>query len=313
MVRGSGWQCRERSESFGGCRADLADAGTQPSPSRRDTHCSRGARGTVITAPHAAHRAPIRACGRNRARNESPNSWRHGFREPLSDIQRAELPPAEPAYRSGGPTSLQSGDSVIGWRSLDPDPRGLAWIRRLRARSAPRQTPNRRPLGQDGESHHGGWSQPRAVVHVGVGRRVPTRRARGRPVDATGRLRGQAGRDALVFVVDGRPELLHTDDACQRDERDQQRVLDEVLTLIFTRETDKHSQHFDSSSRLFAQSATRLPSGTAVRSAAHRSGRACVATSSRSARRTRRSSARRPPRPRYRRSSRCRRSGIGRR
>jgi hypothetical protein len=47
----------------------------------------------------------------------------------------------------------------------------------------------------------------------------------------------EARRDALVSVIDRRPELLHTHDAGERDKRDQQGVLDQVLALVFVDET----------------------------------------------------------------------------
>src|SRR5688500_1401201 len=68
---------------------------------------------------------------------------------------------------------------------------------------------------------------------------VPPRRAHQGPDKST----RQAARDRVVPVVDRSPELLHPDDAGQGDKGNQQRVLDEVLTLILAHEPNKQVLH----------------------------------------------------------------------
>jgi len=41
-----------------------------------------------------------------------------------------------------------------------------------------------------------------------------------------------AARETVVRIVDGRPELLHAHDARQHDERDEERVLNEILRVV---------------------------------------------------------------------------------
>src|SRR6185503_1289256 len=53
----------------------------------------------------------------------------------------------------------------------------------------------------------------------------------------------EAGRDAVVRLVDRGAQLLQSDDACQRDERDEQRVLDQILALVLTHEPSDEMLH----------------------------------------------------------------------
>src|SRR5262245_51706266 len=53
----------------------------------------------------------------------------------------------------------------------------------------------------------------------------------------------EAARDAVVGVVYRGAEVLETHDARQRDERDEKRVLDQVLALVFANEPSDEILH----------------------------------------------------------------------
>src|SRR5262245_33560628 len=71
---------------------------------------------------------------------------------------------------------------------------------------------------------------------------------------------GEAARDAPVRVVDRRAESLQTDNAGERDERDQQGVLDQVLPFVFAHETSDEILHVPSLSlTVFRRQGAHLP------------------------------------------------------
>src|SRR5688572_8228459 len=96
-------------------------------------------------------------------------------------------------------------------------------------------------------------------VGDGLGQRADRERTRSASQSARSRRElGQAARDAVIPIVDRRPELLHADNACERNERDQQRVLDQVLPLILAHEPNKQPLHFFALLRLMVDGAPWL-------------------------------------------------------